>query len=171
MIAASAVLVVVAFVTLILGIFQSGLGLIWVSIASSVLAAVFLLLGVVQTRPKVAVAGAGGPGGPSPWAPAAGGTAVMDRPEPQAALEEPAETTAVIEPIPETPPAPARRSAPPSRPTRARTPAAEVAVVVIPDRDKFHKETCRYAKSPAAMTMTKGAARKEGYKACGICKP
>jgi len=42
---------------------------------------------------------------------------------------------------------------------------------VVPDRDKFHKETCRYAKNPAAMTMTKAAARRQGYVPCGTCKP
>jgi hypothetical protein len=167
-IAASAILVVVAFVTLILGIFQSGLGLIWVSIASSVLAAIFLLLGVVQTRPKVAVAG-GAPGA-SPWSPpgTSSGTAVMDRPEPEV-IEEEAPTTVMTRPAPAPTRAPARGPAKPA--TRARPTAAEVTVVVIPDRDKFHKDTCRYAKSSAAMTMSKAAAKKEGYKACGICKP
>ncbi len=48
MIAASGILVVVAFVTLILGVFRTGLGLIWTSIAASILAAIFLALGVVQ---------------------------------------------------------------------------------------------------------------------------
>lgn len=175
MIAASAVLVVVAFVTLILGIFQSGLGLIWVSIASSVLAAIFLLLGVVQTRPKVAVAGGSpqpsGPGS-SPWAPSGAGPAVMDRPEPEAPAEPEVAPTAVM---PRAEPAPSARAsasrAPASRAPAKKPAAGEASVVVIPDRDKFHKESCRYAKSAAAMTMTKAAARKEGYKACGICKP
>ncbi len=62
--------------------------------------------------------------------------------------------------------------APARKPAARRAPAATApTVVVIPDRDKNHKETCRYAKNPAAMTMAKGAARRRGYKACATCKP
>lgn len=178
LIAASAVLVVVAFVTLILGIFRSGLELIWVSIGSSILAAIFLLLGVVQTRPKVAVAGgpqsATTPGGAGPWSQPGAGTAVLDRPEPEAAEPEPEPAPEVLPQVvaERTPPrGTAARGAAAKPAPKPRTSAAEVTVVVIPDRDKFHKDSCRYAKSPAAMTMPKGAARKEGYKPCGICKP
>lgn len=162
MIAASALLVVVAFVTLILGIFQTGLGLIWVSIASSVGAAITLLLGVVQSRPKVAVAGGPGVGEP------AQGAAVLERPEAPPWQPEPeaSETTAVLEPVAEAEPEPPARAPAPRRRT-----SAEATVVVIPDRDKYHKETCRYARSPAAMTLTKAQARRQGYKQCGICKP
>ena len=69
-------------------------------------------------------------------------------------------------PVPGEAPAPAATQ---SRTRKAAAPAA--TVVVVPDRDKYHKETCRYAKNPAAMTMTKAAARRQGYKPCGICKP
>jgi hypothetical protein len=42
---------------------------------------------------------------------------------------------------------------------------------VIPDRDKYHKATCRYAKGEGAMTLSKNSARRQGYKRCGVCKP
>jgi hypothetical protein len=188
-IAVSGLLVIVAFVTLILGIFQPGLGLIYVSIASSVLAAISLATGVVKTRPKAVAVGAGdGLGG---W----GGTAtpVLDRP---ASEEEPSEEEAPAEePVTQVlrldeeeapaPAAPVRKTA--ARKTAAaktgakktagkaagaaKTAAAAGKVVVIPDRDKFHRDSCRYAKGEATQTMTKAAAKKAGYVACGVCKP
>ena len=196
MIAASGILVVVAFVTLILGVFRTGLGLIWTSIAASVLAAIFLALGVVQGN-KRRVATAGGAPAPVPsWsdqpsAPAA--TAVLEReripardevdeeelpalvavPEPE---PEPEPEMASFEPPAAKKPAPARASRPAAaKKPAAKKPAAAAAasgsVVVIPDRDKFHKDSCRYAKNPAAMSMTKAAAKRQGYKPCATCKP
>lgn len=175
MIAASGILVVVAFVTLVLGVFKTGLGLIWTSIAASVLAAIFLALGVVQSG-KRGVATVTGPF-PEPsegWPEAPVGTAVLE-PEPEPG---PAPEPAVMEPVSLEPearrkPEPAPRAGRPARAAgRGKTAAAASAgVVVIPDRDKFHKESCRYAKSAAAMTMTKAAARGQGYKPCGVCKP
>lgn len=214
MIAASAVLVVVAFITLIIGIFQTGLGLIWMSIASSVLAAVFLLLGVVRGRPaKVATSAGAVPGS---WADAAPVTYA----EPTVDVsQEPdwAATTMTFEPEPveedEPVAPPARRGTAAARPApsragatrasatratatrattsraaarpaakpaakktaaaapRARTSPAQAQVVVIPDRDKFHRDSCRYAKGSGAMALTKSDARREGYKPCGVCKP
>ena len=194
MIAASGILVVVAFVTLILGVFRTGLGLIWTSIAASVLAAIFLALGVVQGN-KRRVATAGGPAAPMPaWsdqpsAPAA--TSVLERERVPARDEVEDEElptlVAVPEPEPEPEPAmsafepPAEKPTPAraSRPAAAKKPAAKKpaaaaasgSVVVIPDRDKFHKDSCRYAKNPAAMSMTKAAAKRQGYKPCATCKP
>lgn len=189
MIAASAVLVLVAFATLIIGIFQTGLGLIWVSIASSVLAAVFLLLGVVKNRPPKLEAAGTTVSTSSAWgeapveyqAPVAEPEPVQQEAPAAMVLDEPEEIEAL--PVP----APPRRPATPARPatqrasaTRtaaarttgtARTPAAQVKVVVIPDRDKFHKATCRYAKVTGTMKITKSDARREGYKPCGVCKP
>ena len=181
MIAASGILVVIAFVTLIAGVFRTGLGLIWTSIAASVLAAIFLALGVVQGN-KRRVATAVGPSTATvpPWsdqtaAPAVYGseeaeeTAVVERTS-LAAVPEAEEDLSAYER--EEAPAPAPAPAAPAR-AKTRRPAAETGatVVVIPDRDKFHKETCRYAKNPAAMTMAKSAARRQGYKPCGVCKP
>jgi hypothetical protein len=168
-IAASGILVIVAFVTLIVGVFNTGLGLIWTSIAASILAAIFLALGVMQGN-KRRVAPAGGPGvaTASAWSEApAPTTAVLERAPAPAMDEEQARPSLSAVPAPDeesfAPAAP--------KPRPRSTEAASPTVVVIPDRDKFHKETCRYAKNPAAMTMTKAAARRQGYKPCGTCKP
>jgi hypothetical protein len=209
-ISASALLVVVAFVTLIVGIFQSGLGLIWVSIASSVLAAIFLGLGVAGSKRPVPASG------PSDMEEAGVTTAVRERvrlaPEaeeeprehvritPAEREEEEAERPIALEPTPTRGRArsAASRTRERARPTATRTgasrargraaaapkaaapkaaapkaaaPKAAAEVVVIPDRDKFHKQGCRYAKGPGAMSLTKAQARRQGYKACGVCKP
>jgi hypothetical protein len=179
-IAASGILVVIAFVTLIAGVFRTGLGLIWTSIAASVLAAIFLALGVVQGNKRRVATAVGPSTAAAPWS---------DQPAPAVYEPEAAEETAVVErpslaAVPEAEEdlsayereeAPAPTPAPARKPARSTTrrPAAETGatVVVIPDRDKFHKETCRYAKNPAAMTMAKSAARRQGYKPCGVCKP
>ena len=196
MIAASGILVVVAFVTLIVGVFRTGLGLIWTSIAASILAAIFLALGVVQGN-KRRVATAGGPSAPMPaWsdqpsAPAA--TAVLERaPARDVYEEEEEEEPPTLVAVPEPEPEPASFAPEPAAPKRApaKTAAKSTAksgakkaaakpaaaagassVVVIPDRDKFHRDSCRYAKNPAAMSMTKAAAKRQGYKPCATCKP
>ncbi|HVL90311.1 MAG TPA: hypothetical protein VM841_08770 [Actinomycetota bacterium] len=193
MIAASAVLVVVAFVTLIIGIFQTGLELIWVSIASSVLAAIFLLLGVVKGRPP-RVATAGAPYGEPAWGEAQSGAPTITEAPPAATEAPPAiilpdeeedlvadeaeeevlpprRTTAAAGSASRTPAKKTAAKKTAAKKTAARTPAAQQQVVVIPDRDKFHKTTCRYAKGAGTMKLTKSEARREGYKACGVCKP
>ncbi len=177
MIAASGILVVVAFVTLIVGVFRTGLELIWTSIAASILAAIFLALGVVQgNKRRVATVGAPGPmpswsDQPAMRTPAA--TAVMER---APAREEPEEELPTLVAVPEPEafaPEPAA-TRPAARKPATKKPAAAAgasSVVVIPDRDKYHKDTCRYAKNPAAMSMTKVAAKRQGYKPCATCKP
>ena len=77
--------------------------------------------------------------------------------------------------------APAKTAKAPSKAARAATastPAASAAagkagsVVVIPDRGKFHRAECRYVRDvPEAETLSKSAASKQGYAACGVCKP
>ena len=180
MIAASGILVVVAFITLILGVFRTGLSLIWTSIAASVLAAIFLALGVVQGNKRRVVPASGTSGATvQPWSEAAppapmASTAVLERaPSPSAddMIEEMRPPLTAV-PAPEetfAPPAPKAPAA--AKPATRKAAASSPTVVVVPDRDKFHKETCRYAKNPAAMTMTKAAARRQGYVPCGTCKP
>ena len=60
----------------------------------------------------------------------------------------------------------------------ASTPAAAAAakrpgsVVVIPDRGKFHKPDCRFVRDASdAESMSRTAAGRAGYAACGVCKP
>jgi hypothetical protein len=44
-------------------------------------------------------------------------------------------------------------------------------VVVFPDRDKYHRPDCRYAKGRGAEKVTKATARRWGYEPCGVCNP
>ena len=93
MVLVSFVLVVVAAIALVIGLLQSGLGIIYVSIACSVLAGVVLVIAVLRGRPEARPAGA----------PAA-------RPAPQAAPPPPSaaedDTTRVSAPPPPPPPQP-----------------------------------------------------------------
>ena len=64
-------------------------------------------------------------------------------------------------------PAPARAA------SKAAAPAARAgSVVVIPDRGKFHKAQCRFVRDvDGTEVMSKTAASRAGYAACGVCKP
>ncbi|MCW2606094.1 MAG: hypothetical protein JWO60_787, partial [Frankiales bacterium] len=74
-------------------------------------------------------------------------------------------------------PAKAAATTPAKAAAAASTPAAASAikkgnVVVIPDRGRFHKPDCRYVRdADDALELTKAQATKQGYDACGVCKP
>ena len=55
--------------------------------------------------------------------------------------------------------------------TRDRTSPNDGEVIAVPVRRKFHRPDCRYASVKGAMKMTKSAARRHNFDACGICKP
>jgi hypothetical protein len=263
LIVVSGVLVLVALVFLVIGLLGDGLGFIWASIITSVVAGVFLLLGALQRRGAPVPAADAGPAGadtaervtavnvrPREEAAAAEPVAALvsvvpgrpryhvescrfltGRPDveqvgvdqartegytacgvckPDAALEaaaaaatpeaEPApdaEVTTLLEPAPAKK-APAKKAAAATRSSRAAAtataepaaPAKKAAaktavaakapakaatgaqVVVIPDRGKFHIETCRFVKDvPGTLTISKATAKRQGYTACGVCKP
>ena len=44
-------------------------------------------------------------------------------------------------------------------------------VVAVPDRQRYHKPDCRYAKVKGAEAMSVTDARRRGYDPCTICKP
>lgn len=45
-------------------------------------------------------------------------------------------------------------------------------VVVIPDRNRYHRADCRHVRGAAgAETLETSQASKQGYAACGVCKP
>jgi methylphosphotriester-DNA--protein-cysteine methyltransferase len=66
-------------------------------------------------------------------------------------------------------------------PSKAATAAAAGApagakragsVVVIPDRGKFHKAECRFVRAvDGTEVLSKAAATRQGFTACGTCKP
>lgn len=63
--------------------------------------------------------------------------------------------------------------APASAPAAAKAPAAKrPPVIVIPDRGKFHTPACRYVRgAEGTQELTRAAATKQGYQACGVCNP
>ena len=74
--------------------------------------------------------------------------------------------------------APAKAPSKAAAAAAASTPAAASAagrpgrVVVIPDRGKFHKADCRFVRDASdAQEMTRAQATRQGYDACGVCKP
>jgi hypothetical protein len=45
-------------------------------------------------------------------------------------------------------------------------------VVLVPERGRYHRPTCRYARGvTGALTVAPEAARAAGAEPCGICKP
>ena len=45
-------------------------------------------------------------------------------------------------------------------------------VVVVPDRDRFHRPDCRFVRDVAGATaLPKASAADQGYAPCGVCKP
>lgn len=77
----SLVLVIVAAVTLVIGLLSSGLGLVLVSIGSSFLAGVFLIATVLRERPRVEIAVAGPEPQPEPARHAAAASVAEGAPE------------------------------------------------------------------------------------------
>ena len=60
----------------------------------------------------------------------------------------------------------------PTRSTVSRSAVGRGSVVVIPDRGKFHTSECRYVRGVAgAQVLSRTAATRAGYDACGVCKP
>jgi hypothetical protein len=50
-------------------------------------------------------------------------------------------------------------------------PTVEDLVVAIPDRNKFHRASCRYASAKGAEKISRENAERRGYEACGVCRP
>ena len=137
----SVLLIVVAATALVLGWTSADGSLIWTSIGASVTAAVLLALGYYRSKAELDTAPAPDPGPPAPEPPEA--------PEPQ------------------------EYSAPPDRPA---VPSAEGGlegrdVVADPDRKRYHRPECRFARASRAQPMSLDAARARRYDPCGVCKP
>ena len=70
-------------------------------------------------------------------------------------------------------PAAATQAEPGVQPSAVGGPApAAGEVVVIPDRNRYHRADCRHVRGAAGVeTLESLQARKQGYSACGVCKP
>jgi hypothetical protein len=137
----SVLLIVVAATALVLGWTSADGSLIWTSIGASVTAAILLALGYYRSKAELDT--------PTPPAP----------PPPS--------------PEPLEPPEPQESSAPATRPA---VPSTEVGmeereVIADPDRKRYHRPECRFARVARAQTMSLDAARARRYDPCGVCKP
>lgn len=150
----SLVMLAAAVVTLLLGARQGGLALIFVSIGCSAMSSLFLAVSV----------GRGGTG------------EVQGRPEPwvrgwAAAGAAPPATEASVGALAAEPPPPIAVA--PERPSlAAAAPPGEPGVVALPGRGIYHRPGCRHARTghgPEALSL--GAARRRGYRPCGVCRP
>jgi hypothetical protein len=142
LIVVSGALVLVALVFLIIGLFGEGLGFIWASIVTSIVAGVFLLLGALQRRGTPATAADSGPTSPEMLERV---TAVSVRPREEAAEEAPADEEAA---------------------------SSGVLVAVVPGRPRYHVEGCRFlAGRPDVEMIDIEDARGRDFTACGVCKP
>jgi len=57
-------------------------------------------------------------------------------------------------------------------PAKAAAEPAGAKVVVIPDRGKFHLPECRFVRDASdTKELSRAAATRQGYVACGVCKP
>lgn len=137
----SVLLIVVAATALVLGWTSADGSLIWTSIGASVTAAVLLALGYYRSKAELDTAPRPQPGPPTP---------------------EPSEA-----PEPQEPSATATRPAAPS--TEGGMEGREV--VADPDRKRYHRPDCRFARASRAQPMSLEAARARRYDPCGVCKP
>jgi hypothetical protein len=96
-------------------------------------------------------------------APAKAVTAPATAPTKAPAAKAPAKASAVKAPAK----APAAKA-----PAKAAAPVKRGGVIVIPDRGKFHTTECRYVRgAEGTLELTRAAATKQGYEACGVCNP
>lgn len=137
----SVLLIVVAATALVLGWTSADGSLIWTSIGASVTAAVLLALGYYRSKAELDTAPP-----PQPVPPA---------PEPSEAPE------------------PQEPSATATRPAASSTEGGMEGreVVADPDRKRYHRPDCRFARAFRAQPMSLEAARARRYDPCGVCKP
>jgi hypothetical protein len=142
----SGALAVVAFVLLIAGLVSDGLGLVYASIAVSLVSAIFLGVGAFQRRGEEVAPARAEPASTPGFAsePVRVGAGADDG----VAAEE---STVRI----------AAASDAPSGGT----------VYVVPGRPRYHVADCRYLTGKDGEQRSLAEARNEGYTACGICRP
>jgi hypothetical protein len=142
----SGALVVVAIVLLAIGLISGALGFIYASIAGSVVAFIFLIVGVMQRRGEEVPQVAGAP-----------------------ALASSSDVEGVTAIIPA-----GSRPLPSDADTAARTSDAAPAsgsVLVVEGRPRYHVAGCRYLTGKDVDEVPVGKARSDGFTACGVCKP
>jgi hypothetical protein len=143
----SGALVVVAIVLLAIGLISGTLGFIYASIAASVVAFIFLIVGVLQRRGEEIPAAASGAPALAASTDVEGVTAII----PSGARLLPSDGDA-----------PART---------AEAAAVSGTVLVVEGRPRYHVAGCRYLTGKDADEVPVEKARSDGFTACGVCKP
>ncbi len=136
-----------AAIALVFGWLGADPTLMWVSIGASVAAAVMLALGYNRSKVEVAAA-----------------TRALTRPR-----AVPAERNQPAPPVEDHDRDMDREM--PEVPRQEEERIEDEEVVGIPDRKRFHRPECRYAKVAGGVPMAAAEARRRGYDACRICKP
>jgi hypothetical protein len=143
----SGVLALVALALLIAGLASTGLTLVYISIAISLVSAVFLGIGAYQRR---------------------GEEIATPQPTPEPSYAGGDEVTRVVTPVA----APAEAAVRFAEPVGADVDAdGGPTVLVVPGRPRYHVTGCRYLVGKEVERRSVAAARNEGYTACGICRP
>jgi hypothetical protein len=147
----SGALAVVAFVLLIAGLVADGLGLVYASIAVSLISAIFLGVGAYQRR----------------------GEEVAPR-----AATEPSTAGLAAEPVRVGAPAETAAFSDAGDESSVRIASGDGAgaasggqVYVVVGRPRYHIDGCRYLAGKDGEPRSLAEARNEGYTACGICRP
>ena len=183
MIVISGALVLVALVLLVIGLIQPELGFVYASIAVSVAAFVFLIVGILQRRgqggatTEPATAGVRARGA-TPVAPVPGPGGVRDvvgavtRVPGRARSGDRDETPAVV-PVPSLPPAPVEPTEPAVEQdvTPEQADALIGTVLVVEGRPRYHVDGCRYLAGKDAGELDVQEALAEGFSPCGVCRP
>jgi hypothetical protein len=138
----SVLLIVVAATALVLGWTSADGSLIWTSIGASVLAGILLALGYYRSKAELHTARPTARTSPAPTPPEATEPAGPSAPGPLPAIP---------------------------RPDTEGEGGGEV--IVDPDRKRYHRPECRFARGPRTLAMTLDAARARRYDPCGVCKP
>lgn len=188
MIVISGALVLVALVLLVIGLLQHPLGYVYASIAVSLAAFGFLIVGILQRRGEIS-----GPVGdpastppPTFGAGTPGSNVVTTNPSrgrseaPEPAIDAPeSDATNVLPPATGATAA----TAAPQQPYAAPEPPAEDGldsaavdelagpVLIMPGRPRYHVAGCRYLLGKDAAEVDVRDARAEGFTPCGVCKP
>ena len=192
MIVISGALVLVALVLLVIGLVGQGLTFVYASIAVSLAAFVFLLLGILQRRGEPGAAPAVGAGGGPDRSRDDEGVTVVPAAATAATLAPPAEVSLAKPergPEPERVPEPERMREPepvaqedPEPPVEddgellsdvdeAELDEIDTTVLVVPGRPRYHVDGCRYLYGKDVEEVHVLDAREEGFTPCGVCKP
>ncbi|MCW2608552.1 MAG: hypothetical protein JWO60_3245, partial [Frankiales bacterium] len=156
MIVISGALVLVALVLLVVGLTvgASGLSFVYGSIAVSLLAFVFLVIGILQRRGEQVPAPAAAPDGDRPQQPSA-----------PAPLPGPAPVDVSKRPV-------AEEVDPPVEDDDVEDELlAGGLVLVVAGRPRYHVDGCRYLNGKDVEELDVFDAQDEGFTPCGVCKP